>query len=303
MELMSIIDNLTEKLLNYDKDFFNRHNIPDLILNARSESNNFFVYNADNNIIKVVESVSKEYDDICMFYLNKYIVLNLIENSLDLIGGYPESIGRLFLERFKLITDDIKNHPEKPYGFDSDIFRKDISICCLHMFPAGARVVHPCGVGRRFIINGGIKQFVSSLAFYLFRMRKNYPFYQTHVDTRCLAEFTEEGLKKCYLRIAEMLKEHRHIRGITGGSWFYDPIVEKISPRLSYLRKLPLSNGAKIFRNGSNDLDVKNATAKSATRKNLYLKGEYNPTSYVMIWMRDDMIKWANANKHLFSEL
>ena len=300
MDLRLIIDNLRGKLLNYDRDFIDKYKIDELIARSKSEKNGFCINYADNDIVKNIEYVSKIYDDTCKYYLNKYIIVSLISNSLNLIDEYPEAIRKLFGERFNLIANDIVDNPDKPYDFDSDIFRKDISICCLNMFPVGALVVHVGGIGRIFMLKGGIKQFVNSSHFYLFRMRNNYPYYQMHADPRRLSEFTEEGWNKCYLRIAEMLKKHEHIRGINGGSWFYDPMVEKISPRLSYLRKIPLSNGARIFRSGVNESEaVKNATLTSETRRKLYFSGEYHPTSYEMIWMRDDVIKWANANQNI----
>jgi hypothetical protein len=299
MDLRLIIDNLREKLLSYDKNFIDKYKISDLIDRSRSESNDFLIHYYDNDIVINIQYLSKIYDDQCKYYLNKYIVANLINDSLNLIDEYPETIRKLFLERFNFLVNDIANNHDEPYDFNSDIFRKDISICCLNMFPAGILVVHVSGIGRMFMLRGGAKQFMNSLPFYLFRMRNNYPYYQTHVDSRCLSEFTEEGWSKCYLRIAEMLKRNEYIRGITSGSWFYDPIVGKISPRLNYLTKMPLSNGAKLFRVGTSESDVKNATLTSETRRNLYLTGKYHPTGYVMIWMRDDIIKWADANKDI----
>ena len=297
MDLRSIIDNLRGKLLDYDKDFIDKYKIDELIVRSTSEKNDFCTDYADNDIVKNIGNASKIYDDTCKYYLNKYIIVNLINNSLNLIDEYPEDIKKLFQERFNLIVNDIVDNPDAPYDFDSDTFRKDISICCLNMFPVGALVVQVGGIGRVFMLKGGIKQFISSFHFYLFRMRNNYPYYQMHADPRRLSEFTEEGWNKCFLRIAEMLKKHEHIRGINGGSWLYDPVLEEISPRLRYLRKIPLSNGARIFYSGINESEaVKNATLTSKTRRDLYLAGKYHPTSYEMIWMRDDVIKWADTN-------
>jgi len=301
MQLESIISNFRSKLLYYDHNFIDKHKINDLIVNARAKGNDFYINYKDNIIVKNIEDISKEYDNICKYCLNKYIILNLINGSLGLLDKFPNIIRELFLERFSLIVDDIINNPEKPYDFASDIFRKDISICCLHMFPAGSHVVHEFGVGRIFIIRGGARQFLSSLAFYLFKMHKNYPYYHFHVDPRCLSEFTDEGRNKCFLRIAEMLRINKHVRGLIGASWYYDPVIDEISPRLSYLRKTPLSNGAKTYRYGASESDINDATATSKNRKDLYLKGKYHPTCYILIWLRDDLIRWADSNLNLLN--
>ena len=77
-----------------------------------------------------------------------------------------------------------------------------------------------------------------------------------------------------------------------GAGWVFDPQLECISPRLMYLRNMPLHNGAKIYHVGEDRTG--NAIAKSKTRLNLYNEGKYVPQAYILIWPRKELIAWAN---------
>lgn len=297
MQIQSIINDLESKLISYDQNIFEKYNVEKTVKDILSQKSDFLCYDSNDDIVNKIESMRESYDDIALYYYNKLIMVNLIKLSRNNISNYPETIKDLFYERFKKIINDIQTNPCTPYNFNNDIFRKDLSICSLRMFPAGAQVVHVSGLGRKFLISGGVKQLLNSSFFFLTKMKKKYPYYQIHTDSRCLNEFNPVGWDKCYIRIAEMLKINPDIKGLFGGSWFYDPVLEKISPRLSYLRKVPISNGAKIFRVGPSESDIKNATATSKTRYELYQKNIYIPTGYIMIWMREKLIEWADKNR------
>ena len=83
------------------------------------------------------------------------------------------------------------------------------------------------------------------------------------------------------------------MRGLFGSSWFFDPDLERVSPGLLYLRRVPELGGAKLFRMGSTSQDIEMATRTSERRKALCRDGAYVPTRYVFIWARDDLIRWA----------
>lgn len=183
-----------------------------------------------------------------------------------------------------------------PYGGDyshtSDIFHKDLAICRQKVFPAGARLVEKHGAFQRSLLySGNVVQFMKFLFFYIFVARKNQPYYRIHTHQRDLSAFNPEGWDLCIRRIASMLELHPEVRGMVGGSWFYDPVLEKISPRLLYVRKLPQTHGAWVFRAGPDTSG--SALSKSQTRKQLYEEGAYKPMAYVIIWPRKAMIKFS----------
>jgi len=118
-------------------------------------------------------------------------------------------------------------------------------------------------------------------------------YYQIHTHNRELNEFNEQGWNDCYIRIAEMLEKHEEVKGLFGASRFYDPQLENISPRLMYLQKIPLQNGAVCFSAGEDCTG--NALAKSKTRIKLYQEGKYIFMSYLLVWPRKELIKWAKT--------
>ena len=120
------------------------------------------------------------------------------------------------------------------------------------------------------------------------------PWFAPHTETRYLAEFNEAGWETTYRNVASLLRRHPEVVGIAGYSWFYDPELEAISPRLAYLRRRPLEGGAFLLRGGSSDFDIRNAIAKSQTRRRLYEAGRYTPVGYQMVWLRHDLLRWAD---------
>jgi hypothetical protein len=109
-----------------------------------------------------------------------------------------------------------------------------------------------------------------------------------------LNDFNERGWDNCFLRIAELLERKKDIRGLVGTSWFYDPQLLKISPRLAYLRQRPLERGAFLLRHRTGSVDIENATMKSETRLRLYQEGKYTPIVLSIVWPRKDLICWAD---------
>jgi len=96
-----------------------------------------------------------------------------------------------------------------------------------------------------------------------------------------------------------MMKKNPYIKGICNESWFYDPQLAGISPRLMYLQTIPLQNGAKRFYLGLRD--PSDAIAKSKTRENLYKEGRYTPKSFMIIWPRKEFLQWAEDQSALRS--
>jgi hypothetical protein len=123
------------------------------------------------------------------------------------------------------------------------------------------------------------------------------PWFAPHVESRHLYEFNETGWETTYRNVASLLRRHTDVVGVVGYSWFYDPELESISPRLAYLRRGPLAAGARFLRGHTTRFDIDNAIAKSRTRRRLYRAGEYTPVAYRMVWLRSDILRWANGRQ------
>ena len=206
---------------------------------------------------------------------------------------YTDGVRQCFSTSFRRILDSIRSSDFTSYSDRNDILLKDLAICRQKMFPAGAQVVEPdSSFHRSAMLLGGISQ-AYRMARLLLRSGGNNHWYQIHTHLSELVDFNPEGWDQCYLRLADMLARNVEIRGMWGGSWFYDPALETISPRLTYLRKVPQENGACVFYSNV-DIDG-GALAKSASRNKAYEAGQYIPKSYLVIWPRADLIRWAKA--------
>lgn len=118
--------------------------------------------------------------------------------------------------------------------------------------------------------------------------------YNDHLDLRAMEEFNPAGWTACFVRMAEVLALNPTVCGITGISWFYDPKVAAISPRLAYLQVTQTQNGAFLANMGTDEHHVQNATVRSAARKALYDEGKYLPTCYLVAWPSRPLIEWAD---------
>ncbi len=119
------------------------------------------------------------------------------------------------------------------------------------------------------------------------------PWLEAHTEARHLSDFSPEGWDKTWAAGAAFLKTHPDYAGMLGSSWFYDPPLETISPRLAYLRKTPVANGAFLVHQGPGDIHSERASASSPTRRAMIEKGEYVPSSWIVAWPRKALIKWA----------
>jgi hypothetical protein len=207
---------------------------------------------------------------------------------------YPQSIKEQYERNLKRFLDTC--HREMGWAdYDEDVYWKDLSMARQQIFPAGAQIVEAfSGIGWRQGLSINLLQSLKYVSLIL-SLGGRIGYYQIHTHIPELSEFNEKGWNNCYGRIAEMLERNEEIKGMCGGSWFYDPQLEFISPRLMYLQRIPLNNGASLFHVGEDKTG--NAIAKSKTRLNLYNKGKYKPQSYLLIWPRRELIEWANNYK------
>lgn len=184
-----------------------------------------------------------------------------------------------FLEA--LVTSD--------YCFPQDLFCKDYRFVTMMTVPCGAQVLDlNDGVGPKTSLKLALQYPLAGV-----RAAKS-AWFRPHTESRYLDEFSDLGWKDCYREVAELLELHPSVAGMVATSWFYDPALSEVSPRLSYLRQLPADNGAMLVRHGTTDFDIHSAIATSPTRRALYDAGKYKPVCYSILWDRRDLIAWAS---------
>jgi len=176
---------------------------------------------------------------------------------------------------------------------DDDRFQKDFGLATLRLYAAGAQLVDPrCGLARSILWRAGLSGWMPALRM-VADLRGFGPMLQIHTHTAYLAEFNEEGWNECYRTCAELYRVHPECLGMFGGSWFYDPALPPISPRLAYLSDIPVAGGAhRVLAETQGDF-VQDAIATSPSRRKLFEAGSYRPRSFILAWSRSAQQRWA----------
>jgi hypothetical protein len=144
-----------------------------------------------------------------------------------------------------------------------------------------ARLVFP-GMAKNFI-----KYYLKNLAI----MLAQYDMYVViHTASREQHKFTPKQMARGYQYIAELLNLRKELKGVYRASWFLDPALKNISPRLAFLWELPCSHGAKLIYIGLNNEDKPFLNAPA--RQDAYDRGEYTPRTFAYHWDRQDLITW-----------
>lgn len=237
---------------------------------------------------------------------NKCLLLELAAKAMDRLDSLnlPEEIRGLYLMNFERIVSEIgKNgNPAGFYMYPDDKFFKELGICSLRMIPAGVQKISLSPLPVRFLFKEIKSQFIEALKFVVFDLKGLSLFYCMHTDSHdphLMSEFNAEGWRLFLLRCADILKLKPEIKGIFGTSWFIDPQLEKISPKICYVRHILYRSGGKIFYVAPAVDSIQDALYKSPTRKQLYDRGKYIPQEYIGIWPRKALISWADKEKGL----
>ncbi|HTO64642.1 MAG TPA: hypothetical protein VMM15_25720 [Bradyrhizobium sp.] len=205
---------------------------------------------------------------------------------------YTDAIKSCFDKSFRRIIGHITDRKFEKYRTPNDILYKDLGLCRQKIFPAGARVVEPdSGFARSLMFRADLGQAMRMVRL-LLKTGGNRHWYLVHTHLSELEEFNPEGWQRCCLRLAGMLEINPNVRGMWGGSWLYDPALETVSPRLSYVRKLPQQNGAMLF---YSNVDIDGGALSYPPRRKAYLAGNYLPKAYAVIWPRRAMLAWAQS--------
>lgn len=223
-------------------------------------------------------------------------MLRLMERFNSRASGrrYTDAIRECFAKSFRRILLAIEDAAYPAYRKTTDLLLKDLAICRQQMFPAGVRLVEPLSlVEGTLAVCGGPLQALRFLAL-MAETGGRSPFYRVHVHLSELDDFTPDGWIRCCVRLADMLEINPEIRGVVGGSWFYDPAVSRVSPHLAYLRVWPEQNGARTFFRRV-EPDGGGAFATSQTRRNQFASGRYVPKAYALVWSRRALIACAKC--------
>lgn len=176
------------------------------------------------------------------------------------------------------------------YQFD-DRFLKDLALATGNLFPAGERVVEPASVLQRaLMLSAGPAQ--------LLRFCKSVglaggtkPVFRLHVHLDEAAHLSDSTWRASCCCLARMLQANPAIKGIVGGSWFYDPALPAVSPRLAFINDVLKEAGASWFY-AADEHENSGALVTSETRRRLYAEKSYQPRTFVVFLPRRAALHW-----------
>lgn len=222
-----------------------------------------------------------------------HAIIDLIEKKS--LEGLPATILKHQSMHLYRIANDTETESDW-LDISHDIFQKEFGITTLRLFSAGAQLIDVrCGIPRSILLKNGLGNVYKNLAL-MIKLGGFKPFFQIHTHKLNLDQFHEEGWNECYRGCAELYEIIPKSLGMFGSSWFYDPALDSISPRLNYLRQTPIEGGANLIFYSEGGDAIDNSIATSSTRRELYEAGKYMPKSYMLIWGKEAQKKWALDN-------
>jgi hypothetical protein len=245
--------------------------------------------------------IAKEFGGKILQLYHQLLLLQLMlcfdELALAKSYTYPDSVLLQYRKFFANIVCRTKQPVDGEFVFGTTGFDKDLGICSQTLIPCGAQLVdRNSGIGPGSLIRSGPRTGLSLLSFLLFRIGGFKPLYQMHMDVRLLLiEFNPAGWNACYRRIGELLELDPRIKGVCGSSWWFDPRLAEVSPRLAFLHEVPTQHGARVFPLGSDETSIHDALRNSPERTKQFEEGKYLPKKYMMVWGRDNLLAWIAA--------
>jgi len=196
----------------------------------------------------------------------------------EVVQGYASSFWRiLHLKPEELQLDDL--------------FLKDLALASGRLYPAAERVVEPFSVIQRSLLYSGDWHQACRFASALAKAGGNKPVFRLHVHLSEASRLSKQSWYRTCVIAAKMTEVNSFIRGVVGGSWFYDPAISAVSPRFAFIGEVMAGSGADFFFSHTEGAQS-GALSTSNTRREAFAEGRYMPSSYALFWPRRSLIKW-----------
>ena len=135
----------------------------------------------------------------------------------------------------------------------------------------------------------------TGLALRALEVKARAPWFEHHTESRYLDEFSEAGMEGTYRRRPRFCACTPKSRASPPTAGSMTRSSTEISPRLGYLRQRPLERGA-ISCAGTHLTSTSRTRPRNhRTRRRLYEAGEYVPVAHRILWLRHDILDWADT--------
>lgn len=245
-------------------------------------------YNAVPALSSVLESVRVR-DGLQAMQCVMYHLLCRLVSSFD-VQSLPFSVVPEVAESYATSFSRILRLEPEQIDLD-DRFMKDLALAGGRLYPAAERVVEPFSVIQRSLLYSGGWLQAYRFARALAESGGNKPVFRLHVHLSETSRLSEHSWYRTCVFVAKMAEVNPAIRGVVGGSWFYDPLISTVSPRFSFIGETIADGGAELYFSHVEGAQS-GALSRSRTRREAFENGHYVPRNFALFWPRRSLIKW-----------
>ncbi|HEY7910835.1 MAG TPA: hypothetical protein VIG62_02895 [Blastocatellia bacterium] len=230
------------------------------------------------------------------FPVERFLLILAALDTLDKLDSVPvsDTVKELTREEFgNFAFPDNASRPK--FSAERATFVAMCKIATMRRFPAGQFDWEVSGVPRSHLMHVGLRD-LPRVFYFVAKLGGLGPVFFSHLNARRKnRSLLETEANKSYYQMARSLALQRNVKGFAASSWFRSPDTHKVSPHLAWLSKVFIENGGMVVTAGAVDPDC-GVLYSSSTRKRLYESGEFKPTRGLVIWPREEMLRWAAAH-------
>ncbi|MEM7101234.1 MAG: hypothetical protein AAF541_23430 [Pseudomonadota bacterium] len=252
----------------------------------------------DDALVALLDRTQEEFGEDVVATFVRRLVLDLCEHQL-LHVQVPQALVDLQLHSLSSCMESVQAMQDSKLRFDH--FRKPLE---KELSLAAGRTIFVGGawmVERRCLaptpLSGGVLRMLDRrpLRPLLSAVGVYRDCLVIHTLERNLRLFKPEHHETALRNIAIVLDADTSLAGIYRQSWFLDPRVVELSPKLAFLTTIPLQNGAQLNRIGpATPSMIKDATTRAPARQKAFEAGTYVPANFAYFWAREDVLAWAS---------
>jgi hypothetical protein len=171
-------------------------------------------------------------------------------------------------------------------------YREMARVATLRRFPAGQFQWEIAALPRSGVAKA--RRPWQVLARVIGRMGGFGPLFELHVNARRRNRLVllENEANLSYYRAARAVEKQPPVRGLLLASWLFCESTARVTPRLEWLRRIPLEGGASISDLGPAPADS-GFLIGSEERRRQYEEGSYRPRTGCVLWPRKALLEWA----------
>jgi hypothetical protein len=233
--------------------------------------------------------------------LARVVLLTIGRDSLERVAELPvvEDVKLRMYDQFRYVCepDHMAEELINPSRFG---FRVMCRFMRLERFPAGQFAWELSGFPRSYFTRMPWADVPKALDCIYHRAGGHAPFFESHTAIRReLPILTEEEERSSLRLMAESMRLQPRIRGYQAMSWLLSPNLGEASPHLAWLAELyrEFTQAGAVWTNIGPAAPNTGFLIGDHRRRRLYDEGAWQPLTGLLIWARQDVLRWSDAQK------